>query len=314
MARPPLSAASLEGHVLNGTTNQPISGAQVQYIQLQQGMTPVASATTDSRGLFLIEGAEAFGGSPALLQVEYQGATYSQPLMAPQSPPKGLQILVYDASRDKSLVAVVEHAIFLRPAAGELMVIEQISLENLSNPPRTYVNPEGTYVFSLPGTPRDGVQASIQGTAGMPITQVPTPLGRTNSFAITYPIRPGESQVRLQYSLDYQAPYNFTKILHQPAEQTHVVTPGEGVQVSGDNLTALGKDPTTGFAAYLVRPTAGMVKLDVTGEAPATQAESQTAESGGLIQIPDAATDRRWLILSALGLILLAGLVYLYRS
>lgn len=312
-----LPAASLEGNVRNGTTNRPVAGAKVSYIQLQQGMTPVASADTDAQGAFRIDGVEAFGGSPALLQVEYQGATYSQPVVSPQEMASGLQILVYDSSREKSIVSIRDHAIFLRPAAGELSVIEQISLENRSNPPRTYINPEGTYTFSLPAQPRDGVQASIMGAAGMPIPEVPTPLERANSFAITYPIRPGGSQVRLQYSLDYQSPYRFSKVLNQPAEQTHIVTPGEGVQVSGENLTALGKEPSTGVLAYQILPAAGVLRLDVSGEAPATQADSQTAEpatSGGLIEIPDAATDRRWLILSALGLILLGGLVYLYKN
>jgi len=312
-----LPAASLEGTVRNGTTNQPVSGAKVEYIQLQQGMTPVAEATTNPQGVFHFDGVEAFAGSPALLQVEYQGATYSQPVISPQTLASGIDVRVYDSSRDPSLVTIKEHAIFLQPSAGQLAVIEQVSIENRSNPPRTYINSNGTYAFSLPGKPRDGVQTSIQSAAGMPIPQTPSPLERANSFAITYPIRPGESQVRLQYTLDYQSPYSFAKPLNQPAEQTHVVTPGEGVQLSGENLAALGKEPTTGFAAYQVTPANGIVKLQISGEAPATQAEEQTAESGesgGLIEIPDEATGRRWLILSALGLILLAGFVFLYRD
>lgn len=312
-----LPAESLDGMVRNGTTNQPVSGAKVEFIQLQKGMTPVASADSDAQGHFRFDGVEAFTGSPALLQVEYQGATYSQPLISPQTMANGINILVYDASHDRSLIALKEHAIFLRPVAGELAVIEQISIENNSKPPRTYVNPEGTYLFSLPGEPRGGLQASIEGAAGMPIPQTPTALAGTNRFAITYPIRPGESNVRLEYTLDYKAPYQFKKPLIQPAEQTHIVTPGTGVQLSGENLTAVGREPTTGLAAYRISPGVQTVDLEVSGEAPATQAEEQTAgseESGGLVSIPDAATQRRWVILSALGLILLAGLVYLYKD
>ena len=310
-------AASLEGTVRNGTTNQPVSGITVQFILLQQGMTPVASASTDSRGVFRIDGVESFTGSPAMLQVEYAGATYTQPLISPQTLASGIQFLVYDASGDPSIISLVEHAIFLRPAGSELMVIEQISIVNNSTPPRTYANPEGTYLFTLPGTPRGGLQASIEGAAGMPIPQAPTPLAAANTFAIAYPIRPGESNVRLQYLLDYQSPLRFTKHLNQPAVQTHIVTPGVGVQVSGENVTAVGREPTTGFAAYQVTPGMSLVDLQISGEAPETQADALTAEpaeSSGLVGIADAATERRWLILSALGLILLAGLVYLYRE
>jgi len=321
VAGPALRAAALEGHVINGTTNKPVAAAKVSLIQLQQGMTPVAEATSDAQGVFHFDGVEKYTGSPVLLQVEYDGATYSQPLLGPQAMANGVQFRVYDAGRDKGLIAVKEHAIFLRPSAGQLDVIEQISVDNNSNPPRTYVNPEGTYSFSLPGKPKDGVQASIQGAAGMPIPQTPATLEAVNSFAITYPIRPGESQIRLQYSLDYKAPYDFSKKLMQPAEQTHLVTPGEGVQLAGDQLTALGKEPTTGMLAYQVMPKGGVMKVQVSGEAPAEQAQTQAdsqvgeaGEGGGLVEIADAATDRRWLILSALGLILIGGFVFLYKQ
>jgi hypothetical protein len=319
-ARPELRAAALEGHVINGTTNKPVGAAKVSLIQLQQSMTPVAEATADSQGVFHFDGVEKYSGSPVLLQVEYEGATYSQPLLGPQAIANGVQFKVYDASRDKSIVAVKEHAIFLRPSAGQLEVIEQVSIDNNSNPPRTYVNPEGTYTYALPGTPKGDVQASIQGAAGMPIPQTPEALKPTGSFAITYPIRPGESQIRLQYSLDYKAPYDFSKKLLQPAEQTHIVTPGEGVELTGEQLTALGKEPSSGMLAYQVTPAGGIMKLKVSGEAPAEQAQTQTdsqigeGESGGLVEIADAATDRRWLILSALGLLLIGGFVFLYNK
>jgi len=317
IARQSLPAASLEGTVHNGTTNQPVSGITVQLIQLQQGMTPLASASTDSRGVFRIDGVEAFAGSPAMLQVNYKGATYSQPAGSLQTLAGGMQILVYDSARDPGMISLVEHVIFLRPGEGALMVIEQITIANNSSPPLTYTNPEGTYTFTLPGQPRDGLGATIESAAGMPIPQSPTPLEAADSYAITYPIRPGESSLRLEYMLDYQSPFSFIKPLNQSAKQTYILTPEVGVQVSGDSLTAVGRDPTTGYAAYLVPLEMSLLDLQVSGEALATQAEVQTAnpeESSGLIVIPDAATDRRWLILSALGLILLAGLVYLYRD
>jgi hypothetical protein len=312
-----LAAASLEGTVLNGTLGQPVAGVPVQLIRLQQGMMPVDSTTTDSQGTFRFDGIEAYGDAPLLLQASYEGATYSQPVTAPQAPQENLLIQVFEATNDRSAIALNEHAIFLRPAGTELMVIEQISVVNESDPPHTYVNPEGTYTFTLPGSPRDGVGASIEGAAGMPVPQSPIPLANANTFALTYPIRPGESAVRLQYVLDYQSPFSFSKPLNHPAEQTFVVTPGIGVQLSGTNLTAVGREPTTGFAAYQVSPGLSVLDFQVSGEAPATQAETQTAvpqESGGITVIPDAATGRRWLILSALGLILLGGLVYLYRA
>src|SRR5262245_53035823 len=72
----PLQAATMEGTVRNGTTGRAAAGLTVHLIKLQQGMTPVANATTDAQGVFHIE-TDALGGMPGLIQVEYQGATYS---------------------------------------------------------------------------------------------------------------------------------------------------------------------------------------------------------------------------------------------
>lgn len=300
------------GRVRNGTTNQPATNVQVQYIQLQQGMTPLGAVTTDREGRFAFDKFPNAGGSPALLRVEYQGATYSQPLMAPQAPASGVEILVYEASRESSAIAVREHALFLHPTGEELAVIEQVFLENRSSPPRTYVNPEGTYLFTLPGKPREDVRVTVEGAAGMPISQTPTPMERENSYAISYPMRPGETSLRVEYSLDYQSPFNLSKSLDRPAEQTHIVIPGEGVEVTGENLIPAGNDPASGFTAYRVTPVANVVKVEISGQAPIrSSAEAPTGE-GGLITIPDPVGERRWIVLAALGLVMLAGFVYLY--
>ena len=312
-------AESLDGHVTNGTTNRPAAGLEVQLIQLQKGMTPVASATTDAEGIFHFDNVEQYTVSPVLLQTVYQRATYSQPLLSPKTMASGIEMMVYDSTTDKSVFKIEEHAIFLHPSKEELSVIEQISIANNSTPPRTYVNPEGTYLFTLPGKSRGELQASLEGAAGMPIPQVPTARKQPNSFAITYPIRPGKSDIRLEYSLDYQSPLHWVKPLDDPGERTHVVTPGQGVEIKGDGISEVGKEPTTGFLAYQVEPGAKVIDMQISGYAPEAPAEaSETSEpndtgGAGLVQIPDQATKQKWVILGGLGVIMLAGFVYLSR-
>ena len=179
-----------------------------------------------------------------------------------------------------------------------MAVIEQVAISNTSNPPRTYVNREGTYLFTLPGEPRDGLIASIEGAAGMPVPLSPVERSVPNSFAINYPVRPGESQIRLQYTLNYQSPFHFTKPLDQPGEQTHIVTPGEGVELTGNALEPLGKEPTTGFMAYLAK-SPDRAEFDVKGEVVVGEAEAAQAASasGTLTQISDPVTQRIWLVL-----------------
>lgn len=308
-------ASAIQGRVLNGTTHRPVPNVKVEYVALQQGMVPVATAVTDREGRFRLEDAKASRDSPALLRVEYQGATYSKPLVDQQSRSDSVDIQVFDTSQQPSLVSVKEQAIFLHPAGETLLVLEQVLLENRSNPPRTYVNPQGTYAFTLPGRPREGVRVSVEGPAGMPINQTPVPGKKENSFAIAYAIRPGETQVRLEYSLDYQSPFDFAKPLDQPAEQTHVVTPGKDVQVTGETLVAMGTDRSTGFTGYQVTPIGNVVRLQVSGQAPersSVERAEAAGESGGLVTIPDPVSRRRWLILALTGLVMLGGFVYHY--
>ncbi|MBI4460466.1 MAG: hypothetical protein HY648_10470 [Acidobacteria bacterium] len=307
--------AGVQGRVVNGTTKAPVANAEVQYIVLQQGMTPAAQAKTDRDGRFELKGAAAPASGPALLRVEYQGVTYSKPLLPGQNQQEAVEIEVFDATPKADQVKVVEQAIYLHPGGSVLMVIEQVILKNDSNPPKAYVNSEGTYFFTLPGTPREGVRATIQGAMGMPLPQTPIAQQQPNRFALNYPVRPGETEIRLEYSLEYTEPYEFAKTLDMKAEQTHIVTAGKDVQVSGDSLENLGADSSSGFVGYRITPAGSAIRLQVSGQAPARSAGStveSAQEAGALSPIPDAVSNRRWMVLALLSLVMAAGFVYLY--
>src|SRR5438067_710559 len=158
---PAPSAASIQGHVVNGTTGKPVPKAQVNYVLMAQGMKPAASQVTGADGRFQIDNPPPTGGGPALLRVDYQGATYSHPVLPGQST-SDIEIQVFDAASDPKLVSVKEHAIFLHPSGNTLLVLEQVIVGNESSPPKAYVNAKGTYPFTLPMKPRQGVQVTVQ--------------------------------------------------------------------------------------------------------------------------------------------------------
>lgn len=309
-------SAAIQGRVLNGTTGAPVANAQVNYVRMSQGMSPLAQATTGPDGQFRLEGIPPSAGpAPALLRVDHQGATYSQPML-PGSPSEGIEIQVYDASSDRAAVSVAEQAVFLHPAGGSLAVLEQIIMENQTSPPRAYVNPEGTYLFTLPQGTREGVRVTVNGPGGMPIGQEPKPRGGANQFAIDYPIRPGETQIRLEYSMDYASPLQFEKAIDVKAQQTHIVTTGPEVEIQGDGITPLDRDPSSGFVGYLVTLPGDSLRVRVSGESAVQEgAQTELSEGGGSTLapiLPPIAAQRLW-IMAAAGLLLLGGLVYLYR-
>lgn len=311
-------ARVLEGHVINGTTNRPVAKAQVRYVLMAQGMEPAATQMTDSEGKFRFENMPPTNG-PALLRVDYQGATYSHPVLPGQASQEPFDIPVYDAGHDRGMISVREHAIFVHPSGKTLLVLEQVIVGNNSKPPKTYVNAEGTFPYTLAGTPAQPPQVTVEGPGGMPIGQTPIQKAAPNSFAIAYPIRPGETQIRVEYTLDYHAPFEFSKVLDLPPERVHIVTPGTGVQVTGDGLTPVGTDPSTGFAGYQATPKGDLVRVEISGDVPAkapvgdSQNEGAEGESAALVPIADPVSSRRWYIVSAAGLVMLAGLVYHLR-
>ena len=303
----------IEGRVINGTSNRPVAKAEVSYVLMAQGMSPAATQVTDAEGKFRFDKLPA-ANSPALLRVEYQGATYSRPVM-PQQATGPTDIQVFDAARDRGLVSVKEHAIFLHPTGSTLLVMEQIILANQSK--KTYVDPSGTFLFTIPGKPQRPPQIAVEGPGGMPINQSPIDKSE-NRYAVAYPIRPGETQIRAEYALDYQAPFLFAKTFDIQPESAHIVTPGNNkVQVVGDGLTPVGADPSTGFTGYQVALKGNQVRLEVSGDVPMKvpggDSQGEEAEPASLIPIPDPVSSRRWIVLSAAGLVMLAGLVYHLR-
>src|SRR5438270_13717836 len=56
---------SIQGRVLNGTTNKPAAKVKVNYVLMQRGPTPLSTQVTDSEGRFHFENVPApSGGAP----------------------------------------------------------------------------------------------------------------------------------------------------------------------------------------------------------------------------------------------------------
>ena len=309
-------APPVEGRVINDTTQRPVSGAVVQYVVPQQGMQPVAEVKTDAEGRYRFENVSAPAGGPALIRVEFQGATYTAPPIMPGQPQAAsLDVHVFDAASQAGSISIAEHAIFLHPSGESLSVMEQIVIQNNSKPPRTFVNPQGTYQFTLPGAPRESLRASIQGALGLPLPQAPVAQQKENSFAIAYAIKPGATELRLEYRIDYKSPFDFRKFLDVLPEKAHIITPGNSVEISGKNLVALGADPANGYVGYEVTPVDNTISVQVSGEAPLDTPSDTVAsaqEAGALVPIPDPINKNRVLYLTLLGLVMAVGFIYLY--
>ncbi|MFZ0785034.1 MAG: hypothetical protein WAM67_04555, partial [Candidatus Acidiferrales bacterium] len=187
----------MTGTVTNGTTGNPAAGVDVILIQLQGTMKPVAQTKTDAQGHYELDN-PALGQGPMLIRAVYRGVNYHEPA----TPGKTVvDVQVFDPTDKASAVAVTAHAIILQPDGNDLVVGEEYSVQNKTQPPVAYYRASGSFLFSMP----QGAQftdASVVGTSGMPVVQNPLDKGK-NEKAIDYPFRPGDSVVRLAYRVPY---------------------------------------------------------------------------------------------------------------
>src|SRR5246127_1871907 len=269
-----VSAGTLQGTVRNGTTGQAAAGVDVILIQLQGGMQPVGNTKTDAQGHFEFTHAQ-IGASPMLVRAVYRGVNYPEPV-----PPgkNTADIQVFEPTEKPGTFAIAARAVILQPNASDLLVGEEYSIENKTQPPVAYFHQNGSFVFALP----DGAelsQVSAAGASGMPVVQGTIDKGK-GLEAIDFPFRPGESNVRVSYKVPYAG--NETKLrISSPYPVTRLaVFAPPGVTVTGEGFSPAGQEQ--GFNAYMREAVAANTPLivKVSGTAP-MQSSSQGGGAGG---------------------------------
>jgi hypothetical protein len=268
------SAGTLQGTVRNGTTGQPAAGVDVILIQLQGGMQPVGNTKTDAQGHFEFTHPQ-IGAGPMLVRAVYRGVNYHEPIPPGKTT---AEVQVFEPTDKAGTFAIAARAVILQPNATDLLVGEEYSIENKTQPPMAYFHQNGSFVFALP----DGAelsQVSAAGASGMPVVQGTIDKGK-GLEAIDFPFRPGESNVRVSYKVPY--PGSETKLrISSPYDVARLaVFAPPGVTVTGDGFAPAGQEQ--GFNAYMRESVAANTPLivKVSGTAP-MQSSSQGGAAGG---------------------------------
>ena len=140
-----------------------------------------------------------------------------------------------------AVVAVTTRVVFFQPNGANLVVGEEYSLQNDTQPPQAYFRADGNFEFNLPDKAQLQ-QVAASGPAGMPVVQATIDKGKGH-IAIAYAFRPGENTVRYSYELPYPGNTIALKIPASPyvARRLLVVAPPT-VQISGEGLQAGGQE------------------------------------------------------------------------
>ena len=313
--------STLSGTVTNGTTGKPAVGDQVILINLTNGMEVAANTKADSNGKFSFK--ITGGPGPHLIRAVHQGVTYHQ--MAPPGT-NSVDVQVYDVAAKVTGLSVTADVLRFQADSSSMQGIRLFVVNNTSSPAKTQMNDHNFEFFVPPGAKIEQVQARAPN--GQPISAESAPQAEKNRYAIVFPLRPGETQFQVEFTMPYSGEIKIDPKPLYPAEHLVVVLP-KTMQFKAANQSSFQsmQDPSQGDSnVEVAQQTQPGQPLGFTLQGTGTISESpaQTASGaaqqqdqgrdnrpgGGLgvpIDAPDALQQYRWYILGGFAVLLAIG-------
>ena len=302
--------AAVDGTVTNRTTGKPQAGVTVTLYKLGEGgLESVESVKSDSAGKFRID--QNLQG-PRLLQSAYSGVTYNH-MLPPGTPSTGVALDVYESSKQQGDAKVTEHMVVFEPGESELAITEGFLWANTGK--TTFDDPQdGTLRFQAPPGATQ-IEVNVTAPQGMPIRRPATPTGEPGVYKVDFPIKPGQSTVRVNYKAPYKSPAAFeSRIFYKNGGPTVFFVP-PGVTIKGDGLKSEGVEPTTKATMFQTTAASYKIEIEGTGLLRRPQEGDQEEQKGPSITfvLPKLYQKMYW-VLALAGSILLLGFVLLYRA
>lgn len=321
-------ADALKGVIQNSTTNKPSVGDEVTLKRIGNGMEDVGKVKTNARGEFSFNVPPS--QQPYVVWVQHQGVTYTQAAQA-GGPPIALR--VFDASPNIKEISIAEHIIALQTAEGgaTLSGEEVYTVRNQSNPPRTLAGQHTLEVYLPEGATI--AETSVQtGKTQLKTALVPT--SEKNKYAFVFPIRPGQTQFHLVYTVPYSGKLQIDPKTDLPTESLMVAAPDSIKFTPSDTSLYQSKNnpqfKTLNFfvAKNVTAQQKASFEIAGKGEMPREQEQASaqpqangrgepSGPGGGLgvpNERPDPLHNGQWLFLGVLSLFLAAGATFVYTS
>ena len=211
-------AQTLSGTVSNGTTGKPAAGDEVILINLTTTMEIAANTKADSNGKFSFK--LTGGAGPHLIRAVHQGVTYHQ--IAPPGV-SSVDVNVYDVATKVSGLTVTADVIRFQADSGSMQGVRLFVVNNQSSPAKTQMNDHNFEFYVPPGAKVEQVQARAPN--GQPIRAEVVPQAEKNRYAINFPLRPGETQFQMEFTMPYTGEIKIDPKPLYPAEHFVVVLP-----------------------------------------------------------------------------------------
>lgn len=322
------AADTLKGVVQNSTTNKPSAGDEVTLKKIGNGMEDVAKTKTNVRGEFTFNVPPA--QQPYLVWVQHQGVTYTQAGLPGGVP---VAVRVFDSATSIKEITILDHAMAIQTSedGSTLSGEEFYTVGNQSSPPRTLTGKQ-TLEFYLP----EGAsisESSVQ-TGKTQLKAAVVPAGEKNKFAFVFPIRPGQTQFHILYTVPYSGKLEIDPRSALPTQTLMVAAPDSIKFAASDSAVYEAKSnpqfkSVNFFIAKNVTPKQKVAfAISGTGAMPREQEQASAPRNGGARgepagpggglglpnERPDPLHSGQWLFLGVLSLFLAAGGVFVYTS
>jgi len=211
------AAQTLTGTVTNGTTNKPAAGDEVILINLANGMDVGGTTKADSQGKFSFK---ITVPGPHLIRAVHQGVTYHQ--MAPPGV-NTADVSVYDVAPKVAGLSQTADVMRFQADSTSMQGVRLFVVNNASAPAVTQMNDHNFEFYVPSGAKIEQVQARAPN--GQPIAAEAVPQTEKNRHAIAFPLRPGETQFQVEFTLPYSGQIRFDPKPLYPAQHFVVVLP-----------------------------------------------------------------------------------------
>ena len=273
------TASTITGTVRNGTTNKPAAGDEVVLLKLVGGMEEESRTRTDAAGRFTLQVQDS--SATRLVRVNHQKVNYHAP--APPGTDSVGEIEVFDSAPKVQGIQGRADVMRIQTDGSTLRVTEMFALRNMSEPRRTLMSDKTFEIYLPKGAQMDSSAAT--GPNGMAVVSAPVPQSDPGHYAFIFPLRPGETQFRIDYHMPYSGTATFTPRVSVPMEMLGIELP-KSIEFSAAQPGTYSKEiEQNGASVQLaknVRPGPGPAfSISGSGVIPQEAVRAQDGDSGG---------------------------------
>jgi hypothetical protein len=256
-----LHAATIHGTLVNGTSGEKIDGV-VKVINPGGGMMEETEVKAVD-GSFTVEGLDP-SASLYLLRSDHDGVMYTEVVRFEGQETAHATVTVYDRSPSFEGIHVLVPHLAAAAVEGELQIEVLYELHNHLEPAGTVADPDQQFLIYLPED-RINIMRSFVSHRDIPLDRFPVPTDEAGVYRIDYPIRPGDTEVGVAYSVPYRdSTYTLKYQVKQPIETMTIYTINSGMTVTSSTVKLGVGEAIHGMTAYEVSNLAAGTTLELT--------------------------------------------------